>query len=377
MTIREYIKKKTGKPTYTACVRIKGLTSTRTFTSRSKAEEWENGESKRLLRESLLSAPSRLNQGHYLVSKVIEEFKLEKLPSLASSWGSYLKWVDHFLGKLRLRDLSSKVIKQARTDYMNHPIKKNFPALKPASGNKFTNTVAIIINYAIEREWTSDSPMEGWKNLSESAYQRTRWLDEDERGRLLDAASKSKSIPLKTVILLAIYTGYRKEVIQTLTWDSIDFEMNVINVPQKYNLEGKRGKPRAFNLPIVPDLRELLIAHQNLMQSAGVKSSYLFPSPTNAEMPWDFTRPFETAVKNAGIKDFHFHDLRHTAATYLARKGVSTQVIQRFLGHLDSRITERYIKRPHDYMQSEMSRALVNIADTTPSLNINSLRGEN
>ena len=151
--------------------------------------------------------------------------------------------------------------------------------------------------------------MKGWENLPETAYQRTQWLRDEQRATLLGVASKSKSLPLTTVILVALYTGYRKEVIQTLTWASIDFELNVINVPQKYNLEGKQGKPRAYNLPIVPELREILLEHRQLMKSACVQSTFLFPSPTNAQMPWDFSRPFETAVKNAGLTDFHFHDL--------------------------------------------------------------------
>lgn len=361
MSIREYIRKKTGKPAYTACVRKNGLISTRTFTDRGKAKEWEVAERKRLLRESLLANPSNGEGGHYKLKKVIEDFKLEGLSSVSKSWASYLKWIEHFLGEIRLKDLTANMIEEARSAYMRHPEQDGRPRLKPASGNKFTTGVAMIINYSIKKRWLSDSPMKGWENLPETPYQRTRWLRDEERVRLLEAASKSKSLPLRTVILVSLYTGYRKEVIQTLTWGSIDFELNVINVPQKYNREGKQGKPRAFNLPMVPELRELLLKHRQLMMSAGVQSPYLFPSPTDAQKPWDFSHPFRTAVKNAGLKDFHAHDLRHTAATYLARSGISTQVIQRFLGHMDSRITERYIQRPDEYMQKEMTRALVNL----------------
>lgn len=377
MTIREYISKKTGKPAYTACVRKNGLISTRTFTSRAKAEEWEGQEGKRLIRKAPLSNTVTGDGGHFTVSQVIDQFKLHRLSYLSKSWASYLKWVNCFMGKIRLKDLTSAIIEDARTAYMSHPEEENRPRLKPASGNKFTTAVAMIINYAIKRKWISDSPMKGWENLPETVYQRTQWLRDEQRVTLLSVASRSKSLPLRTVILVALYTGYRKEVIQTLTWASIDFELNVINVPQKYNLEGKQGKPRAFNLPIVPELREKLLEHRQLMEAACVRSPFVFPSPTNAQMPWDFSRPFETAVKNAGLTDFHFHDLRHTAATYLARSGVSTQVIQRFLGHMDSRITERYIKRPDDYVQAEMSRAFVNISSPLLDRNANSLAKEN
>lgn len=368
--IREYISKKTRKTRYTACVRKRGHRSTKTFGSRAAAQEWASKEARRLLTLAWQSDRPAIAGRYFPLSKVIEEFERERLPLLAGSWASYFKWIKHFLGKERLGDLTAQIITKARSDYLAHPTKGNGKQkpLKPASGNKFTTAVAMLLNYAIEQRWIGSSPMQGWKNLSEAAYQRERWLDDDERRKLLSVAAKSKSIMLPTVILVAIYTGYRKEVVRTLKWESIDLKMGVINVPQKYSLQGKRGKPRAFNLPIVQELRSLLEQHRARLEAVGVKSDFVFPSPSNPLVPWDFTSAFESAVKKAKIHDFHFHDLRHSAATYLTRAGVSTQVIQRFLGHMDSRITERYIKRPHEYMKSEMSRALVNIIDKSPQI---------
>lgn len=104
MTIREYISKKTGKPAYTVCVRRSGLISTRTFTSRVKAEDWERLEGKRLLRKVPLSNTVTGEGGHFTVSQVIEQFKLHRLSFLSKSWASYLKWVNCFIGKIRLKD---------------------------------------------------------------------------------------------------------------------------------------------------------------------------------------------------------------------------------------------------------------------------------
>ncbi|MCO6432218.1 MAG: site-specific integrase [Deltaproteobacteria bacterium] len=382
MTIREYTSKKTGKPTYTAYVRKKGRISTRTFTSESKAKEWASSEGKRLLREALLSTAAPGGGGHYRLSKAIEGFRAEKLPELSQSWASYLKWLNENLGDIRLRDLTLEVITEARDEYMGHregnPKTQHLPTLKPASGNKLTTAIKMLVNYAMEKRWITDSPMGRWKRLSEDQYARERWLDDDERNLLLEAADKSKSIPLVTVILVALYSGYRKEVIRTLTWKSIDFEANVINVPQKYSQKGKPGKPRAFALPIVPELREVLLRHEAMLKKVGVRhiSPFVFPSPTDANLPWDFSRPFETAVRKAGLVDFHFHDLRHTAATYLARANVSVHVIQRFLGHRSARVTQRYIKMPEKFMQSEMCKGFAGIINKAPHLDITKIFDE-
>src|ERR1019366_10458259 len=51
---------------------------------------------------------------------------------------------------------------------------------------------------------------------------------------------------------------------------------------------------------------------------------------------------FMRAYRDAGIADFHFHDLRHTCAAWLRQKGVQLDLIQKQLGHKDLRMTARY-----------------------------------
>ena len=53
-------------------------------------------------------------------------------------------------------------------------------------------------------------------------------------------------------------------------------------------------------------------------------------------------RAFKKALKKTGIEDFHFHDLRHTFATWLAQRGVDIYKISKLLGHKDIRMTQRY-----------------------------------
>jgi integrase len=51
---------------------------------------------------------------------------------------------------------------------------------------------------------------------------------------------------------------------------------------------------------------------------------------------------FERAVKDAGIRDFHFHDLRHTFATRLRAAGVHEMDIMTLLGHTTLKVTQGY-----------------------------------
>lgn len=59
--------------------------------------------------------------------------------------------------------------------------------------------------------------------------------------------------------------------------------------------------------------------------------------------PWgDVDTAFRSALKNAGIEDCTFHDLRHTAASHLVMRGRSLREVQDFMGHQDIRMTVRY-----------------------------------
>jgi len=58
--------------------------------------------------------------------------------------------------------------------------------------------------------------------------------------------------------------------------------------------------------------------------------------------PYNFRSPFLRARKKAGVKDFKFHDLRHTAASYLVMKGVDSNTVREILGHKTHEMTLRY-----------------------------------
>lgn len=56
----------------------------------------------------------------------------------------------------------------------------------------------------------------------------------------------------------------------------------------------------------------------------------------------DVKKSFATACRRAGIKDFHFHDLRHTFASQLVMNGVDITTVSKLLGHSTLTMTLRY-----------------------------------
>jgi integrase len=75
--------------------------------------------------------------------------------------------------------------------------------------------------------------------------------------------------------------------------------------------------------------------------------------------PEEVSMTFMRACRAAGIADFHFHDLRHTAASWMRQRGAPLDLIQKQLGHKDLRMTSRYA-----HVATQQVRDAVNSLDS-------------
>lgn len=138
--------------------------------------------------------------------------------------------------------------------------------------------------------------------------------------------SKLTMAYLKTIVLIAFHTGMRRGEIISLTWKDIDLKNRIILIK-----ETKTNELRT--IPINKALQEVLKSLPHHLHS-----EKLFPG-INPNM---ITVAFERTCKRAGIKDFRFHDLRHSFASYLTMAGENLRTVQTLLGHKDLRMTMRY-----------------------------------
>jgi integrase len=120
----------------------------------------------------------------------------------------------------------------------------------------------------------------------------------------------------------------RRGEIFDLKWFDMDFNRRIVHVRQS-----KSGRPRTIPLNATA---------QTLLEGLPKTSEYVFPSPKNNRRVNDVGRQFERAVKNAKLVDFHFHDLRHSAATRMADARADPFTLAAILGHSDIRMTARY-----------------------------------
>lgn len=182
-----------------------------------------------------------------------------------------------------------------------------------------------IFRKAMDWEYAQTNPVAKVRPLVEN-NEIVRYLSEGEYSALMDAAPSW----LKDIIVTAIVTLLRKSEIQNLKWTDIDLKQRLMRV---VNPKSNRDQYVAISPSLSDRLGRLKI------NSA---SDYVFPGRDGGRNN-NIDKPFKKALQKAGIKDFRFHDLRHTGASYLAMAGIGLKEIQSCLRHKYISTTMRYV----------------------------------
>lgn len=199
-----------------------------------------------------------------------------------------------------------------------------------ASVNRYLAELSVCLNHGVKAlGWIEKNPCDNVSREAESKG-RTRYLTDEERPRLLAACRPHNDLYL--AVLLALTTGARQAEIMTLRWKQIDIKRQVITLDKT-----KNGETRS--VPLVGEAMKMLSGRVR-----NLKDDRIFPPTGRAKKAacLDLRQPWEKALKEAGITDFHWHDLRHTAASYLAMSGVSLVEISKVLGHRTMQMVSRY-----------------------------------
>lgn len=259
-----------------------------------------------------------------LVDRQLEGIKVDR-PHDYERQRVILGWWKEELGEYTLATLTPDLIGRHRDQLQSKEGKS------AGTVNRYLSALSKAFSNAVkEWHWLPDNPL---RRVSKKTEPRgvVRYLSDDERTGLLDACRESEFKPLYLIVLFALTTGMRRGELLGLRWQDIDLERRVAVLHNT-----KNGDRRS--VPIVPEVAELLREHGKVRR---LGNDLIFASDNPSEV-WNFDKHWYAALEAAKIKDFRFHDLRHTAASYLAMSGATIPEIAAVLGHRTLQMVKRY-----------------------------------
>lgn len=209
--------------------------------------------------------------------------------------------------------------------------------LKEISAKTVNNHLIVlkkIFNSAVEWGLLDKNPIARVKKLKTADYEWD-FLTRSESEAFL-AACEGRWFPFFATLL---WTGMRLGEVLALRWDDINWRGGKLVVRRslfhKQFVTPKSGKPR--EIPLNSRLTEVLKAHRH------ERGDLVFSTDDGKPLdPSNVKRPFQAALKKAGLRMIRIHDLRHSFASQLVMEGVPLRVVQELLGHASITMTLRY-----------------------------------
>ena len=278
------------------------------------------------------------------MADLVDRYTKEVLPlrpKNASNTRRHLDWWKAQLGTTRLFDLTAALITQHKNKLLATMTRRQ-TLMSPSTVVRHMAALSHALNIAVKDwEWLDDSPMRKVTKPRQPRG-RERFLSEDERARLLTACRQSGSDHLYTVVVLALSTGMRRGEVMSLRWGMVDFVQEQIRLHATKNDTSR-------SVPLVGHAKDVLLAMRpgqaddaDLVFSGTSRQPAVGSKAVAHSKPVDIKKPWTTAVGRARLADFRFHDLRHSAASYLAMNGASTVEIAAVLGHKTLQMVKRY-----------------------------------
>ena len=323
---------KDGTKRYTVDIRLKGQHSQRaTFKRLTDAKKYVQ-DTESAIREGRYFKTTQARK--HTFSDLIDRYIAEVLPfkpKHAAKQKMQLEWWREKLGVYVLADITPALIVQYRNELLSG-ITYRHTQRSPATVVRYMAALSHAYSIAVnEWQWIDDSPLRKVKKPTESRG-RVRFLDDAERDRLLSACKDSSNPQLYICVVIALSTGMRQSEQMNLKWKDVFLKEGYCILNDTKNGERRRITLSGLGLQLLKNHSKLRI----------IDTPLLFPSPIKPNQAINLRKAFANVLENAQIENFHWHDLRHCTASYLAMNGASLAEIAEILGHKTLSMVKRY-----------------------------------
>lgn len=158
------------------------------------------------------------------------------------------------------------------------------------------------------------------------------YITREEAKRLMEGA---KVAHIALAIRLMLATGARVSAALELTWDRVDFERGMINLRNPFDRSRRKGRA---TIPMNELLKTELLHAKSIALSP-------FVIEWAGSKVGSIKKGLKAAAIAANLPDVSPHVLRHSAAVWLVEDGHSMSEVAQFLGHSNTRMTEKVYAR--------------------------------
>jgi integrase len=236
----------------------------------------------------------------------------------------HLRWLHQYLHGMKLNEISKSVVEVVKQ-------KKIESGVTNATVNRVLAVVRGILNRAVkEWEWLDKAPH---VRLLHEAVNRVRWLTHAEADRLIDELPAH----LADMMIFTLSTGLRERNVTRLEWSQVNMHQR-----QAWIHSDQSKSKKAIAVPLNDDALAVL------RRQIGKHETRVFTYKGNA-VDIANTRAWRNALVRANIKDFRWHDLRHTWASWHAQNGTPLHALQELGGWSDGEMVKRYAHLSHQH----------------------------
>lgn len=323
-----------------ATVRIKGYEPEyKTFDTKTEAKVWATDIENKMKQGTYKKNDVENLAGQQTIKTVgdlIKYFEENEAPNRYSYYEKYkvmYEWWTDKIGNIDCSDLTPAIL----SDCKRKLIKED--AIKPLKGrktrgdstiNKYLMALSAILTFGKkEYHLWKMNPMHD-VDKRKLPDLRIRFASKDEIEKI-KKGTRASSYRLYVFVLIAMTTGGRYNEVRHIKVENIDFKdyrIHYLNTKNNTN----RG---------VPINKKLAIKIKALMRISNIQSGYIFLNDKKTKLAY-LKGEFEKVIKDLGIEDFRFHDLRHTAASYLLMAGATIIELMEIFGWKSQAMVRRY-----------------------------------
>lgn len=243
----------------------------------------------------------------------------------------HLRWLDPHLSGLELEGISRAVIDRITEARLAEGVSNS-------TTNRMLEVLRAILRRCVnEWEWLDKAPM---VRMLKEPTRRIRYLTREEAQKLLAELPEH----LADMAAFSLATGLRRSNVTGLQWAQVDLDRGIAWI------HADQAKARkAIPVPLNTAAMEII------RRCAGKHSTHVFSYRGNP-ITQVSTKAWYSALERAGIKDFRWHDLRHTWASWHVQQGTPLFALQEMGGWESSEMVRRYAHLAADHLSPYAER---------------------